>query len=47
MKTFTKPLDKTLNTSGVYLIKIHDSLYVGSSACVKQRLQSHIRKLKK
>lgn len=22
MKTFTKPLDKTLNTSGVYLIKM-------------------------
>lgn len=47
MKTFKSPISKELNVSGVYLVMIDTHMYIGSSICVKQRLQSHIRKLKK
>jgi endo-alpha-1,4-polygalactosaminidase (GH114 family) len=47
MKTFKSPINKELNVSGVYLVMIDTYMYIGSSICVKQRLQSHIRKLKK
>jgi hypothetical protein len=47
MKTFKSSIHKELNISGIYLIKIDNHMYVGSSISVKQRLQAHIRKLKK
>lgn len=47
MKNFKSPISKELNVSGIYLIMIHTHMYVGSSVNVKQRLQSHISKLKK
>jgi hypothetical protein len=47
MNSFKSIITKNLNISGIYLIKINEHMYVGSSLNVKKRLGAHILKLKK
>lgn len=47
MENLFSNLPKTYNVSGIYLIKIKEHLYVGSSKNIKSRLGDHRKELKR